>query len=105
MTSSSSVKYFPGLFAFYTIFDIHESTTGCSMLKSKLLDCKVRDSFVKKGKTSANRDRAAIKKNFFRKLNKPLAVGSERSEACWSRLVRTNTSERLLQLQRGEKAI
>ena len=68
MTSSSSVKYFPGLFAFYTIFDIHESTTGCSMLKSELLDCKVRDSFVKKGKTSANRDTAAIKKKFLQEV-------------------------------------
>ena len=65
------------------------------MLKSKLLDCKVRDSFDKKGKTSANRDRAAIKKYFFRKLSKPLAVGYERSEASRSRLVRTDTSERL----------
>jgi len=40
---------------------MHDSTTGCNMLKSKVLDGKLRESLDKQGKMSVNKDRDATK--------------------------------------------
>ena len=58
-----------------------------------MLNCSVHESFER---TSANKDKEATKIYFLITLSKPLAVGSDHSEASWSRLVSTETRQHLL---------